>query len=126
MQTSSTLPIARFVRLPSIHGSGVKRPQQERRRRRPQDSIGNRSSQILVAIRRHAVLYRPMSPWVRHQPQPCPTIRDSALGRSILMTNKVFDVLIIGSGHAGGMAAKTLTEKGIRCLMLNAGPVADV
>jgi hypothetical protein len=24
------------------------------------------------------------------------------------------------------MAAKTLTEKGIRCLMLNAGPVADV
>lgn len=37
-----------------------------------------------------------------------------------------FDVLIIGSGHAGGMAAKILTEKGIRCLMLNAGPVADV
>ena len=36
------------------------------------------------------------------------------------------DVLIIGSGHAGGMAAKVLTEKGIRCLMLNAGPVADV
>lgn len=42
------------------------------------------------------------------------------------MTNEVFDVLIVGSGHAGGMAAKTLTEKGIRCLMLNAGPVADV
>lgn len=36
------------------------------------------------------------------------------------------DVLIIGSGHAGGMAAKILTERGIRCLMLNAGPVADV
>lgn len=36
------------------------------------------------------------------------------------------DVLIIGSGHAGGMAAKVLTEKGIKCLMLNAGPVADV
>ena len=36
------------------------------------------------------------------------------------------DVLIIGSGHAGGMAAKILSEKGIRCLMLNAGPVADV
>jgi choline dehydrogenase-like flavoprotein len=42
------------------------------------------------------------------------------------MTDKTFDVLIIGSGHAGGMAAKTLTEQGIECLMLNAGPVADV
>jgi len=42
------------------------------------------------------------------------------------MTNEAFDVLIIGSGHAGGMAAKVLTESGIRCLMLNAGPVADV
>ena len=42
------------------------------------------------------------------------------------MKEEVFDVLIIGSGHAGGMAAKVLTEKGIRCLMLNAGPVADV
>lgn len=42
------------------------------------------------------------------------------------MSNEIFDVLIIGSGHAGGMAAKVLTEKGARCLMLNAGPVADV
>ena len=42
------------------------------------------------------------------------------------MTNETFDVLIIGSGHAGGMAAKVLTESGARCLMLNAGPVADV
>jgi choline dehydrogenase-like flavoprotein len=42
------------------------------------------------------------------------------------MTNEIFDVLIIGSGHAGGMAAKTLTESGARCLMLNAGPIADV
>ena len=41
------------------------------------------------------------------------------------MTDTV-DVLIIGSGHSGGMAAKILTEKGISCLMLNAGPVADV
>lgn len=40
--------------------------------------------------------------------------------------NEPVDVLIIGSGHAGGMAAKILTEKGISCLMLNAGPVADV
>ncbi len=42
------------------------------------------------------------------------------------MVDTTFDVLIIGSGHAGGMAAKVLTEKGARCLMLNAGPVADV
>ena len=42
------------------------------------------------------------------------------------MTNEPVDVLIIGSGHSGGMAAKVLTEKGISCLMLNAGPVVDV
>ncbi len=42
------------------------------------------------------------------------------------MLNETYDVLIIGSGHAGGMAAKVLTEYGIRCIMLNAGPVADV
>ncbi len=42
------------------------------------------------------------------------------------MTKDPVDVLIIGSGHAGGTAAKSLTEKGVSCLMLNAGPVADV
>lgn len=42
------------------------------------------------------------------------------------MAEEIVDVLIIGSGHSGGMAAKVLTEKGISCLMLNAGPVADV
>ena len=42
------------------------------------------------------------------------------------MTTEIADVLIIGSGHAGGMAAKILTERGIRCVMLNAGPVVDV
>jgi choline dehydrogenase-like flavoprotein len=41
------------------------------------------------------------------------------------MADETVDVLIIGSGHSGGMAAKILTEKGISCLMLNAGPVAD-
>jgi choline dehydrogenase-like flavoprotein len=34
-------------------------------------------------------------------------------------------VLIIGSGASGGMAAYTLTQKGIKCLMLDAGPVVD-
>src|SRR5271154_3475718 len=42
------------------------------------------------------------------------------------MPDEIVDVLIIGSGHSGGMAAKVLTEKGISCLMLNAGPIADV
>jgi choline dehydrogenase-like flavoprotein len=42
------------------------------------------------------------------------------------MAKEIVDVLIIGSGHSGGMAAKILTEKGISCLMLNAGPVVDL
>ena len=41
------------------------------------------------------------------------------------MAEEKIDVLIIGSGHSGGMAAKILTGKGISCLMLNAGPVVD-
>ena len=41
------------------------------------------------------------------------------------MAIKEFDVLIVGSGHSGGMAANVLTKKGISCLMLNAGPEAD-
>lgn len=41
------------------------------------------------------------------------------------MAQQTVDVLIVGSGHSGGMAAKILTEKGISCLMLNAGPVVD-
>ncbi len=36
-----------------------------------------------------------------------------------------YDVLIIGSGASGGMAAHTLTAKGIKCLMLDAGPAVD-
>jgi len=36
-----------------------------------------------------------------------------------------YDVLIIGSGASGGMAAYTLTQKGIKCLMLDAGPLVD-
>lgn len=35
------------------------------------------------------------------------------------------DVLIIGSGASGGMAAHTLTAKGVKCLMLDAGPLLD-
>jgi len=38
------------------------------------------------------------------------------------MTPKEYDVLIVGSGHSGGMAANILTKQGFSCLMLNAGP----
>lgn len=35
------------------------------------------------------------------------------------------DVLIIGSGASGGMVAHELTKKGMKCLMLDAGPAVD-
>ena len=41
------------------------------------------------------------------------------------MANKEYDVLIIGSGASGGMAAYTLTKLGINCLLLEAGPQVD-
>lgn len=36
------------------------------------------------------------------------------------------EILIIGSGHAGGMAAYVLAQKGFKCVMLNAGPIPDL
>ena len=36
-----------------------------------------------------------------------------------------YEVLIVGSGAAGGMAAYTLTKLGVKCLMLDAGPMID-
>src|SRR4051794_29947893 len=41
------------------------------------------------------------------------------------MSAPEYDVLIIGSGASGGMAAHTLTKKGVKCLMLDAGPAVD-
>lgn len=41
------------------------------------------------------------------------------------MAAKDYDVLIIGSGAAGGMAAYTLTKMGVKCLLLEAGPLVD-
>ena len=41
------------------------------------------------------------------------------------MPAKEYDVLIIGSGASGGMAAYNLTKKGIKCLLLDAGPLVD-
>lgn len=37
-----------------------------------------------------------------------------------------YDVLIVGSGAAGGMAAHVLTQKGAKCLILDAGPPNSV
>jgi choline dehydrogenase-like flavoprotein len=41
------------------------------------------------------------------------------------MIGTAYDVLIIGSGASGGTVARQLTQQGIRCLMLNAGPAVD-
>jgi choline dehydrogenase-like flavoprotein len=41
------------------------------------------------------------------------------------MPTKDYDVLIIGSGASGGMAAYALTKLGVKCLMLDAGPLVD-
>jgi choline dehydrogenase-like flavoprotein len=40
----------------------------------------------------------------------------------IIRSPKVYDVCIVGSGAAGGMAAKVLTEGGLNVVMLEAGP----
>src|SRR5579872_390085 len=41
----------------------------------------------------------------------------------IIGTAKVYDVCVIGSGAAGGAAAKVLTEGGLNVVMLEAGPM---
>lgn len=41
------------------------------------------------------------------------------------MPQKEYDVIIVGSGASGGMAAYTLAKRGVSCLMLDAGPAID-
>ena len=41
------------------------------------------------------------------------------------MTETIYDVLIVGSGASGGMAAYILTQKGLKCLLLEAGALVD-
>jgi choline dehydrogenase-like flavoprotein len=43
----------------------------------------------------------------------------------VIRSPKVYDVCIIGSGAAGGTAAKVLTESGLGVVMLEAGPPLD-
>ncbi|HTS57630.1 MAG TPA: GMC family oxidoreductase [Terriglobales bacterium] len=43
----------------------------------------------------------------------------------VIRSPKVYDVCIVGSGAAGGMAAKILTEGGLEVVMLEAGPTLD-
>jgi choline dehydrogenase-like flavoprotein len=40
----------------------------------------------------------------------------------VIRTPKTYDACIIGSGAGGGMAAKVLTEGGLNCALLEAGP----
>src|ERR1700676_4825625 len=40
----------------------------------------------------------------------------------VIRSPKQYDVCIIGSGAGGGMAAKILTEGGLNCVLLEAGP----
>ena len=44
----------------------------------------------------------------------------------ILRQPEEHDVIVIGSGASGGMAAYNLTSKGVKVLMLDAGDVFDV
>ena len=39
--------------------------------------------------------------------------------------DRIFDAIVVGSGAAGGFAAKTLTESGLDTLVLEAGPQLD-
>lgn len=43
----------------------------------------------------------------------------------VIRSPKIFDICIIGSGAAGGTAAKVLTEGGLEVVMLEAGPTLD-
>src|ERR1700730_3847108 len=40
----------------------------------------------------------------------------------VIRSPKVYDVCIVGSGAAGGTAAKVLTEGGLNVVLLEAGP----
>lgn len=39
--------------------------------------------------------------------------------------NEIYDAIVVGSGASGGWAAKELTERGLKVLLLDAGPVSN-
>ena len=41
------------------------------------------------------------------------------------MANEAFDAIVVGSGISGGWAAKELTEKGLKVLLLERGPMVE-
>ncbi|WP_339877907.1 GMC family oxidoreductase [uncultured Algoriphagus sp.] len=41
------------------------------------------------------------------------------------MANEAYDAIVVGSGISGGWAAKELTEKGLKVLMLERGPMVE-
>ena len=41
----------------------------------------------------------------------------------VIRSPKTYDVIVVGSGAGGGMAAKILTEGGLNVAMLEAGPL---
>ncbi len=44
------------------------------------------------------------------------------MGAKIIMADNTYDAIVVGSGISGGWAAKELTEKGLKVLMLERGP----
>src|SRR6267378_3853967 len=65
-----------------------------------------------------AIPTSPSSPAAR-----TPSIKGAAM--QVKRAPKVHDVIVIGSGAAGGMAAWNLTRKGVSVLMLDAGEKFD-
>ena len=47
--------------------------------------------------------------------------RQKREAREQIMAQKIYDVIVIGTGAGGGMAIKTLCEAGLKVCALNAG-----
>jgi NADPH-dependent 2,4-dienoyl-CoA reductase/sulfur reductase-like enzyme len=65
-----------------------------------------------------------MVEWPHAECQEAKCYEPGAFMPQVIRSPKVYDVCIIGSGAAGGTAAKVLTEGGLSVVMLEAGPPA--